>query len=56
MTNTEADTLAELIEDCTDLPRELRGEATTAPGPDAARPWHVDDAHYAQVADLEVYV
>ncbi|MEU4742173.1 hypothetical protein AB0G02_17160 [Actinosynnema sp. NPDC023658] len=56
MRNTEADTLAELIEDCTDLPRELRGEAKPLPEPRAAAPWRVDDANYDQVADLEVYV
>ncbi|MCE6997722.1 hypothetical protein LZG04_23395 [Saccharothrix sp. S26] len=57
MRNTEANTLAELIEDCTDLPQELRG---TAGGqhqePGDVTPWQVDDANYAQVADLEVYV
>ena len=57
MRNTEADTLAELIEDCTELPRELRG-AETKPHhePGSATPWRVDDANYAQVADLDVYV
>ena len=57
MRNTEADTLAELIEDCTDLPRELRGaEGSALPEPGSATPWQVDDANYAQVADLDVYV
>ncbi|MFD1148337.1 hypothetical protein [Saccharothrix hoggarensis] len=56
MTNIEADTLDDLIEDCTALPRELRGAATGLPEPRAAAPWQVDDAHYAQVADLDAYV
>ncbi|WP_367131010.1 hypothetical protein [Saccharothrix sp. HUAS TT1] len=56
MRNTEADTLDQLIEDCTDLPRELRGEAEPVPDPETAAPWQVDDANYAQVAELEVYV
>ncbi|QQQ77834.1 hypothetical protein IOD16_04865 [Saccharothrix sp. 6-C] len=57
MKTTEADTLAELIDDCTDLPRELRGaEGDAHPEPGAAAPWQVDDAHYAQVVDLDVYV
>jgi hypothetical protein len=55
--NTEADTLAELIEDCTELPRELRGaEAKPHHEPGSATPWRVDDANYDQVADLDVYV
>ncbi|WP_197289687.1 hypothetical protein [Saccharothrix sp. NRRL B-16348] len=57
MRNTEADTLAELIEDCTDLPRELRGaEDESHPEPGSATAWQVDDANYAQVADLDAYV
>jgi hypothetical protein len=55
--NTEADTLAQLIEDCTELPQELRGEADRShPEPGSATPWQVDDANYAQVADLDAYV
>ena len=57
MKTTEADTLAQLIEDCTEVPRELRGEqAGSTPEPGTATPWQVDDAHYAQVADLDAYV
>ncbi|MFI9006350.1 hypothetical protein ACIGNX_03820 [Actinosynnema sp. NPDC053489] len=57
MRNTEADTLAELIEDCTEVPGELRGEGRAFPDPHAAaEPWRVDDAAYAQVADLDAYV
>ncbi|XVS66084.1 hypothetical protein ACQPYE_08525 [Actinosynnema sp. CA-299493] len=57
MRNTDANTLAELIEDCTELPRELRGaEGESHPEPGSATPWRVDDANYAQVADLDAYV
>ena len=55
MRTTEADTLNQLIEDCTDLPRELH-EVRALPEPGAASPWQVDDANYAQVAELDVYV
>ncbi|MEU4447509.1 hypothetical protein AB0K14_38695 [Actinosynnema sp. NPDC050801] len=57
MRNTEADTLDELIEDCTELPRELRGaEGKPLQEPRPTAPWQVDDANYAQVADLDAYV
>ncbi|WP_447006332.1 hypothetical protein ACRAKI_07595 [Saccharothrix isguenensis] len=56
MRNIEADTLDELIEDCTDLPQELRGGVKSLPEPQTARPWQVDDSNYAQVADLDAYV
>ncbi|MFE9745892.1 hypothetical protein ACFYOT_13370 [Saccharothrix saharensis] len=57
MRNTEANTLAELIEDCTEVPQELRGAADRAlPEPRPTAPWQVDDANYDRVADLEVYV
>ncbi|WP_197043224.1 hypothetical protein [Saccharothrix sp. NRRL B-16314] len=56
MRNIEPDTLDQLIEDCTDLPEELRGEGRSLPAPRAARPWQVDEANYAQVADLDAYV
>jgi hypothetical protein len=52
----EANTLAELIEDCTALPEELRATGPTPPEPGAAEPWRVEEAHYAQVADLDAYV
>ncbi|WP_179118311.1 hypothetical protein [Saccharothrix sp. ALI-22-I] len=56
MRNNEADTLDQLIEDCTELPQELRSTARSLPEPRAAVPWQVDDANYAQVADLDAYV
>ncbi|MFJ6674214.1 hypothetical protein ACIQMJ_24160 [Actinosynnema sp. NPDC091369] len=57
MRNTEANTLAELIEDSTEVPQELRGAvAGVLPESHPTAPWQVDDANYDQVADLEVYV
>ncbi|MGM1059260.1 hypothetical protein [Saccharothrix sp. Mg75] len=56
MRNTEADTLAQLIDDCTALPEGLVTPAAASPEPRAAAPWEVDDAHYAQVAELDAYV
>ncbi|WP_020657638.1 hypothetical protein [Amycolatopsis benzoatilytica] len=57
---TEPETIGELIADCAHLPSALRPEATAAearlPRPRAARPWSVDDACHAQVADLDAYV
>lgn len=56
MRNIEADTLDDLIDDCTALPDELRATGKALPEPRAAEPWQVDDANYAQVADLDAYV
>ncbi|GGP41469.1 hypothetical protein [Saccharothrix coeruleofusca] len=56
MTNQEPDTLAELIEDCTELPAELRPAPASLPEGRTAAPWEVDEGCYQQVADLEVYV
>jgi hypothetical protein len=53
---TDADTLAQLIDDCTALPQELRRHPNPHPEPPAVPPWQVDDANYAQVADLDAYV
>lgn len=56
MRNTDADTLDQLIDDCTALPHELRSEPRPLPEPQAVAAWQVDDANYAQVADLDAYV
>ncbi|RKT53275.1 hypothetical protein [Saccharothrix australiensis] len=56
MRNREADTLDELIDDCTALPAELRPTAKALPAPGAASPWQVTDACAAQVDDLDAYV
>ena len=52
---TEPETLSELIADCALIPDTLR--AGTPPLASAtARPWEVDDACHAQVAELDAYV
>ncbi|MBB5959874.1 hypothetical protein FHS29_006496 [Saccharothrix tamanrassetensis] len=58
MRNTEADTLDELIDDCTAMPAELRPTAGELPEMRAASPspWQVTDACVAQVDDLDAYV
>ncbi|WP_433270051.1 hypothetical protein ACQPZF_08690 [Actinosynnema sp. CS-041913] len=57
MRNTEADTLDELIDDCTAMPAELRPTTAKAlPEPRAASPWQVTDACAAQVDGLDAYV
>ncbi|QRP51105.1 hypothetical protein [Amycolatopsis sp. FDAARGOS 1241] len=58
-TATEPETIGELIADCAHIPSELRVERLAGerlPLPRAARPWTVDDACHAQVADLDAYV
>lgn len=47
--------MAELIEDCADIPGQVRARHTPIPEPGAARPWRVDEACSQQVADLEDY-
>jgi hypothetical protein len=54
--NTEADTLDELIDDCTAMPAELRTTARALPEPATASPWEVTDACVAQVDGLDAYV
>ncbi|OAP28192.1 hypothetical protein A4R44_01802 [Amycolatopsis sp. M39] len=57
---TEPETLGDLIADCAHLPSALRPERPAGqarlPRPRTARPWTVDDACHAQVADLDAYV
>lgn len=55
VTVPEADTMAELIEDCAGIPGQVRARHTPIPEPGAARPWRVDEACSKQVADLEDY-
>jgi hypothetical protein len=56
VTTPEAESIAELIADCADIPAELRASEQNLPGPHAATPWEVDDATFAQVSSLEEYV
>ncbi|MEU6643845.1 hypothetical protein ABZ863_15005 [Saccharomonospora sp. NPDC046836] len=50
---TEAETIAELIADCADIPRPEVPEVRQAA---IAPPWTVDAACHAQVAELDEYV
>ncbi|WP_166664469.1 hypothetical protein [Actinophytocola oryzae] len=56
MTNPEAESFAELIADCADIPAALRTRGQDLPGQRAASPWEVDDATFAQVSNLEEFV
>ncbi|MCG8916842.1 hypothetical protein L6E12_13680 [Actinokineospora sp. PR83] len=60
MSTPEADTMAELIADCADLPTGLTvdSELVSAgiPAARAAAPWRVSEANAAQVTDLDEYV
>ncbi|MEJ2858065.1 MULTISPECIES: hypothetical protein [unclassified Saccharothrix] len=56
MRNTEADTLDELIDDCTEVPAELRPTDKSLPEPRRAAPWQVTEANAAQVENLDAYV
>ncbi|MEU5697163.1 hypothetical protein [Actinosynnema sp. NPDC020468] len=55
MTNREADSLDELIDDCTALPIELRSAGKSVPAPRAASPWRVNEDAYRQVDGLDAY-
>ncbi|WP_370972293.1 hypothetical protein [Amycolatopsis sp. cg9] len=52
---TEPETLSELIADCALIPENLQAESLPQPRV-AAKPWQVDEACHAQVADLDAYV
>ncbi|HKS44563.1 MAG TPA: hypothetical protein VJT49_05505 [Amycolatopsis sp.] len=52
---TEPETLDELINDCADIPEELRVPAGSAPHPPAPQQWVVDEACHSQVAGLDAY-
>ncbi|MCA1655484.1 MAG: hypothetical protein LC635_03355 [Pseudonocardiaceae bacterium] len=56
MPTSEAESFAELIADCADLPTALRAGDHDLPGPRVAAPWEVDDTCFAQVGGLEEYV
>ncbi|GLY42681.1 hypothetical protein Amsp01_087040 [Amycolatopsis sp. NBRC 101858] len=52
---TEPETLSELIADCALIPATLQAENLPLPR-SAAKPWEVDEACHAQVAELDAYV
>jgi len=56
VTSPEAESFAELIADCADIPRALRDGGPTLPGEREPAPWEVDEATFAQVRTLEEYV
>jgi hypothetical protein len=56
VTTREAESYAELIADCADIPAALRTCEHDLPGPRAATPWEVDEKAFAQVNELEEYV
>ena len=56
MTTPEAESYAELIADCADIPQALTPGGAALPGQREPAPWEVDDATYDQVSSLEEYV
>jgi hypothetical protein len=56
VTTPEAESFAELIADCADIPHALRDGGDALPGPREPAPWEVDEATFAQVRTLEEYV
>ncbi|MGB3444982.1 MAG: hypothetical protein WBA97_40120 [Actinophytocola sp.] len=56
MTSHEAESFAELIADCADIPPTLRDGGPTLPGQREPAPWEVNETTFAQVNDLEEYV
>jgi len=56
VTTPEAESFAELIADCADIPTALRTCDQGLPTPRAATPWEVDETAFAQVSNLEEYV
>jgi hypothetical protein len=56
VTTPEAESFAELIADCADIPVALRAGEPELPGQRAASPWEVDDVTLDQVRGLEEYV
>jgi hypothetical protein len=53
---TEADSLAELIADCADIPVSVLDCQQRTPLPPLAPRWEVTDVCHAQVRDLDEYV
>jgi hypothetical protein len=56
VTTPEADSMAELIADCADIPAGLRPAAEALPSPRTAAEWVVDDACLSQVQQLDEYI
>jgi hypothetical protein len=56
VTTPDADSLAELIADCAQIPAGLRTADRAIPLPRTAAGWSVDDACVDQVTELDEYV
>lgn len=56
MTTSDAESFAELIADCADIPRVLQNSGPALSGHREPAPWEVDEATFAQVSSLEEYV
>jgi hypothetical protein len=56
VTTPEAESYAELIADCADIPASLTAREHELPNQRAATPWEVNDVTFAQVSSLEEYV
>jgi hypothetical protein len=51
----DAETMAELISDCAELPEAVRHPAAAVPAQHAPGEWRVDDECLAQVAGIDDY-
>ena len=56
VTILDAESIAELIDDCTQLPTTLRDRRHTVDGLVSTPPWHVSEGCLAQVSGLDEYV
>jgi hypothetical protein len=56
VTTPEAESFAELIADCADIPHALRDGGQALPGQREPASWEVDEATFDQVSSLEEYV
>jgi hypothetical protein len=55
VTTPEAESFAELIADCADIPQSLQEGGPALPGQREPAPWEVDEGTFAQVRTLEEY-
>ncbi len=56
VTASDADSLADLITDCTEIPADLRTARPELPLPRLAAAWSVTDACIAAVRELDEYI
>ena len=55
VTTEEADSMAELIADCADIPARVRTAPHDIPLPRSAAAWSVDEVCLAHVHDIDIY-